>query len=432
LGTVWLFFFGLIIYLLALKKFRVSNQVIFTLNLVTGILLVVTVANAGIKKARFDSVSSINNVDSSVTEAQEKWLSTVKQPITVQGDQILPDIYYIIPDMFAREDAILEVTGYDNSAFIEQLRQLGFYVADCSRSNYASTQLSVASSLNMNYLTDIQDGMTDRPMLVTPTNNSLIRNSLEEIGYQTIVFKNGFGLSEIRNADIEIELKEKFFLFAPNTPFDNLIVSNSILRILYDVNMGPLSLLYDRLFFPYWDHVNTQKNIFDQLPSVAAISGPKFVFVHIMMPHPPFLIREDGSIETNSDYYRESLGQPISDELYREGYLMQVKYVEKRLIEAVRQIMINSKTEPIIIIQGDHGISNDTRLSILNAYYLPLGSLENLYSTITPVNSFRIIFNNEFGTHYDLLPDISRYSVYPDWFEMNIEVDNNPACSILE
>jgi hypothetical protein len=271
--------------------------------------------------------------------------------------------------------------------------------------------------------------MTDRPMLATPTNNSLVRKSLEEIGYQTIVFDNGFGLSEIRNADINFELKENFFLFAPNTPFENLVVSNSILRFFYDVNMGPLSTLYDRLFFPYWDHVKTQKNIFDQLPSVAAVSGPKFVFVHIMMPHPPFLIREDGSIETNSDYYRESLGQPINDELYRKGYLMQVKYVENRLIETVRQIIAESKTEPIIIIQGDHGISDDTRLSILNAYYLPQESYKNLYSTITPANSFRVIFNSEFGTQYDLLPDISRFSVYPDWFEMTFDVEKNPTCN---
>lgn len=428
LGAVWILFFGLIIYLLALKKFRVSNQVIFTMNLVTAILLVITIANTAIKKVNFDSVSSINKVASSTIESQEKWLAEVKQPITVKNDQILPDIYYIIPDMFAREDAILEVTDYDNCAFIEQLRQLGFFVADCSRSNYASTQLSIASSLNMNYLPDIQDGMTDRPMLVTPTSNSLVRKSLEEIGYQTIVFDNGFGLSEIRNATFNIKFKDKFFLFVPNTPFENLIVSNSILRIFYDVNLGLFSTLYDRVFFPYWDHVNTQKKIFDQLPDIIDYSSPKFVFVHIMMPHPPFLIREDGSIETNSDYYRESLGQPINDDLYRNGYLMQVKYVENRLIETVRQIIAQSNTEPIIIIQGDHGISGDTRLSILNAYYLPQEGFQNLYSTITPVNSFRVIFNSEFGTHYDLLPDVSRFSVYPDWFEMSIDSEKNPVC----
>jgi hypothetical protein len=76
----------------------------------------------------------------------------------------------------------------------------------------------------------------------------------------------------------------------------------------------------------------------------------------------------------------------------------------------------------LIILQGDHGPCcflhhtslDDTylqdRMSILSAYYLPGGAGRELYDTITPVNSFRVVFNHCFGTGYKVLPDRSFYS----------------------
>lgn len=76
------------------------------------------------------------------------------------------------------------------------------------------------------------------------------------------------------------------------------------------------------------------------------------------------------------------------------------------------------KNRPIIIIQGDHGpditIKDKERrikirTSILNAVYLP-DTRENIfYDGMTPVNTFRIIFNKYFGTNFKLLPDITYY-----------------------
>jgi hypothetical protein len=92
----------------------------------------------------------------------------------------------------------------------------------------------------------------------------------------------------------------------------------------------------------------------------------------------------------------------------------------------VTQIQSQSKTPPIIIIQSDEGpfpmISEiDSKQSwskatdealqekfpIINAYYFPHSSASaQLYPSISPVNSFRVLFNNYFGTSYQLLPDI--------------------------
>ncbi len=47
--------------------------------------------------------------------------------------------------------------GYDNTEFLNALRERGFYVGECSQSNYVRTEISLASSLNMMYLQDLDD-----------------------------------------------------------------------------------------------------------------------------------------------------------------------------------------------------------------------------------------------------------------------------------
>ena len=80
-------------------------------------------------------------------------------------------------------------------------------------------------------------------------------------------------------------------------------------------------------------------------------------------------------------------------------------------------ILTNSKTPPVIIIQADHGpaiqhyyltmdeLSVFERYSILNAYYLPGVNPNEVPKDITPVNSFRFVFNKYFNANFQLLPN---------------------------
>ena len=88
----------------------------------------------------------------------------------------------------------------------------------------------------------------------------------------------------------------------------------------------------------------------------------------------------------------------------------------------INKIQIESKDSAIVILQADEGpegVKNKLsrkwqessiaaikeKTGILNAYYLPGKSKNELYPSITPVNTFRKIFNLYFGTNFDILED---------------------------
>lgn len=93
----------------------------------------------------------------------------------------------------------------------------------------------------------------------------------------------------------------------------------------------------------------------------------------------------------------------------------------------IEKLLSHSKPSPIIILQADegpipkryldelldfnwrHATEKEFRqkMGILNAYYLPGVNKDILYPSITPVNSFRVIFNLYFNTNIELLPDES-------------------------
>jgi hypothetical protein len=108
---------------------------------------------------------------------------------------------------------------------------------------------------------------------------------------------------------------------------------------------------------------------------------------------------------------------------------MQVQCVNRLVLDAISEILKNSETPPIIIIQGDHGpglhldwesFENSSvyeRFGILNAYYFPDQAYGELYPGISPVNSFRVVLNEYFNQRYALLPDHSYYSTWSEPFE---------------
>lgn len=326
-----------------------------------------------------------------------------------------PDIYYIILDSYTRADTLKTAYDFDNSEFISGLEKMGFQVPECSMSNYVRTELSLASSLNMNYLPVLDDrirpGSQARKPLWNLIRYSAVMDYVESRGYQTVAFATGFPWSEWDHASLYLEADP---LRSGLTEFEGLVLETTAYRILEDDG------LVDTKLATFNRYRERTQFILDTLPSLAKMDGPQFVFAHIILPHPPFVFTVDGSRSDSLSFLNDKDQYPADK--YAKGYVMQLQFANRAITRIVQEIIAQSDTLPVIIIQGDHGPwlqPKDRRLTILNAYYLP-GFNGRLSSTITPVNTFRFIFDQYLGGSFDLLPDESFFSPVPNHFDFEL------------
>jgi hypothetical protein len=328
-------------------------------------------------------------------------------PVEIAGPR--PDIYYIVLDMYTRSDTLQKAYGYDNSEFISGLEGMGFNVAECSMSNYLRTELSLSSSLNMAYLTsDLDPKITPDSEARSPLwkliRNNAVMDYVERRGYKTVAFATGFPWSELDNADVYLEANP---METGMTEFESLLFETTALRAAQEAGLVDVQAIG---FNRYRDRTQF---VLDTLPTLAKMDGPKFVFAHIILPHPPFVFTEDGSRADAVSFLNAKNEYPVDK--FEAGYTMQLTFASRAITQVVREIIAQSATPPIIIIQGDHGPwiqSRDRRLSILNAYYLP-GHADAVSESITPVNTFRTIFNLYLGGKFDLLYNVSYFSPVP-------------------
>jgi len=320
----------------------------------------------------------------------------------------LPDIYYIIPDMYTRSDLMKIAYGYDNSDFIHYLEEKSFYIANCSQSNYMRTDVAVASTLNMNYLQNLSDKFEpetySRRYLFEILKHSEVRQTLEAAGYQTVAYATGFPWSEFEDADVFMAPSP---LETTITDFEQILLNTTLARLLDDYG------LIDSFQISSRHYSERTSYVFESIPELVKLPGPKFSFIHIISPHPPFVFGPNGEPTNPVDFHNDD--DKITKELFAEGYINQVQYIQGQMEQAINTILQNSKIPPVILLQGDHGPwmqSNNKRFWILNAYYLP-GKTIDWYPTISPVNSFRIVLNQYLGFNYPLLTDKSYFSPIP-------------------
>lgn len=412
----FLFLFG--VYW-AIKRTKETTNLELSLNWISLILLIFPfyqVATYAIKDYQVASILEGASVELSTDETHENQFY---------------DIYYIILDAYTRQDTLLAMYDYDNSEFIRSLTDLGFYVAECSQSNYPKTYVSLVSSLNMKYQEDIE-GLKSAEQPTTLLVNNGVRAFLESRGYITVAFDSVYPWSSIKNAEYFLSYKEsekwlgEWSAIDVVSDFETLLLETTVAKAIWDVDLFKNQYSPNRV--TYWKRRSLVLYTFEQLKEVYRIPEPKFVFAHIPSPHLPFLFGPNGE-----ELVPER--NPEDDIAYAEGYTNQVTFISNQALPTVEEILRNSKNPPIIILQGDHGPSEkygtspEYRSTILNAYYLPEGGEKLLYPDITPVNSFRIIFNHYFNEDITLLDDIHYNLFSEDDSGKNPVVDNvGPAC----
>jgi hypothetical protein len=330
-------------------------------------------------------------------------------PIQTSSVTSTPDIYYIILDGYARADVLTELYRFDNADFVRTLESRGFFVPDESRANYPKTAVSVTSTLNMDYIDSLAPGLEDQPFwwLMSPLlDHSRVRATLEKLGYQTVSLTSDWGITDNPTADVYYSPKPIVF-----SDFESYLLSQTPLGMVE-------SLLGRVAFVPSFEaHRELTRFQFETLADVPSLPGPKFVVAHIVAPHPPFVFDAQGNpLEPAYPFsFHDANDFPFGDEAYRQGYVGQVEYVNGQVVQMIDAILAKSVTPPIIILQADHGPGMLTdfrssantclkeRFSIFAAYYLPGVNPDAIPADVTPVNLFRILFNEYFHAELPLL-----------------------------
>ena len=324
-----------------------------------------------------------------------------------------PDIYYIILDRYASASTLEEAYDFDNSDFLEYLSDKGFYVANQSASNYPYTYTSLLSSLNMDFL---QEYDVDAEIFTSYTSHAdyKVWRYLKSIDYKFIHVGSWWEVTrENPYADMNINYyampEFSWFLFQSTWAYPICLTFNIV-----DEHS---EMQYRRTLYE-----------FNKMAEIPGIAEPTFSFAHMLTPHTPYVFDREGNYQTPDEANRKSETVNYVDQLIATNSMLKV---------LIDELLSSSEVLPIIILQADEGplpggyeewLNTDfykateaqirQKMRILNDYYLPNVDTDVLYPSITPVNSFRIIFNLNFGTDFELLPDNS-YAYYdgiPDEF----------------
>ena len=307
-----------------------------------------------------------------------------------------PDIYYVILEEYGGGRTLKDRFGFDNTPFLDALTRAGFDVAADATANYPRTALSVASSLNMRYLdfltaragTNVVGGATLKRMM----RYNRVGRLLESLGYRYYQIGS-------RWTPTETSPLARNITFGGQAPFARVVEAATGIRP--EAGEGFRRREWKRILFQ-----------FAALEGAPELPGPKFVFAHLLIPHDPYVFDRRGRYVSEEEAARHS---KIHD------YLQEVEYANRRVEGVLARLLdVAPDRQPVIVIQADEGPYQGApttwtaqpdpdalrrKFPILNAYHLPGPRPTGVYPTITPVNTFRLIFDRYFAAKLDLLPD---------------------------
>ena len=415
LAWIWLVIFLATSYFIVSKPLqRITTQYFNMISLILVVFVVINIV----------SVSDINSelsAEERNTLAQLRGEEYAESSITELPDANLPDIYYIILDGYLRADYLEEYFNLDISSFLESLQERGFYVVSASHSNYLNTNYSLNSSVNLVYFHEYPKKI----FLKSKFNlyNNYLHDFLEDHGYQTVVFDSGTGDTNEQNMDLFVSMEDPTQLESQIlNRFEQFFLKTTLGLLLFDNNGSgstpsqPTDIIQKNVNKELTLRRDRITYALDHLPDYADTPGHYYLFSHIYSPHIPFLYGPEGAELTyqgNQNLYWYEVPQ----EDYPEFYGYQIEYLNAALLNTIDQILTKSTKQVVIVLQADHGdeffLDRDhptkegveVRSAILNAIYFSDGAYDQLYPSLTPVNTFRIILNHWFGAQYPLLQD---------------------------
>src|SRR6266508_2690371 len=189
---------------------------------------------------------------------------------TLSGPPSKPDIYYIVLDGYVRADILQEMFKFDNSEFINDLQDKGFVVPVSNHSNYPVTPLSLASTLNMDYIPAFVPALDNSPQhwLMAPfIDHSRVRALLESQGYKTVAISTNWTITDNVTTDLYLH---PFLVML--TDFEGFVLDLTPVQ-LFEPVLGSFASLPTAE-----SHREVIRYNFETLADLSQIPGPKFVF----------------------------------------------------------------------------------------------------------------------------------------------------------
>jgi hypothetical protein len=370
-------------------------------------------ANAAAGASRWMSFSSVAAGEHGWQRAAGALVATAGSGAAAAAPAPSRDIFYIVLDGFGSARTLERFYGVDATGFVNFLTSRGFHVPARARSNYGQTYLSLASTLNLDYLDDVAAaaGTTsgDRTPLAYLIDHNALMDLARRAGYRVVGIGSDYIATE-RLAAADVCICDQF--------------GSSMTEQAVLVTTPLVGLSLGRRAFDA--HRRKVLGSFEAVTQSAHGSAKSFVFAHIVVPHPPFVFEPDGSAPPRPStlfVFQDGSKFPGTRDEYRDGYRKQVGFVMNRIKDVVDTLLSRPGPPPVIILHGDHGPGSmldwdsaagtnmAERLDIFAAYHLP-GARTAPHDTITPLNGARLLANEYLGAALPLRDDRSFYSTW--------------------
>lgn len=352
--------------------------------------------------------------------------------------EIKPNIYYLIFDTMLDVDVAQHYFDVNPGSFNEDLSSLGF--STISNAGYESMHLTMSSLACLfnpdsydNTIRKIMDEYSDigyqagidyvqTQEMYFWDNYNVISENYKYPQFFDVMKNSGYTIAGIGSHSMTptSPLYDIYFAHDVTKNFDNDIFMiicaatpiDTICNALFGHNAIPPPIFGDandpkieRVYGPYRDQMNYFGN--DILELAKLDGNPKLSLCHILMPHYPFIYNADGSTNINSESF--------SITRYKGQYEFTMDYILQLM-----QDLISIDPNAIIIIQGDHGITEnnldmtslvlseeehrDIGTQVFLAVRIPAG-MESLgiENEINALNIPRLLMNKYAGTHFEMI-----------------------------
>ena len=355
------------------------------------------------------------------------------QGLATTTDAPKRDVYWFIFDRYGSDRALDLLYGIDND-LTPWLREQGFTVLDKAHPNYVKTSLSLATTNQMTHILDMPGvpgpEENSQAFLKSMIRTSAVAQQFKALGYK--YFNIGSWWTPSRSsplADVNLHTP------APDEFTASLIEASAIPAIARAAGVGTVNVRTR-----HWE--NNQYGL-EAVGGLKDEPGPKYVFTHILLPHPPYVHAEDGHFLT-----AEEMQGRDGETLFRD----QLAYANTRIREIIGGLLaLPEDRRPIIILQADEGPETpeyratrtttwdwdtastedlETKFGILNAWYVPGDRPVGLYPQLTSINTFPLLFRDYFGLAYKLREDrvfaSEKYNRPYDQIEITDRLPPNP------